>query len=151
MVRMKISIQFPLLIVLMLPCGVSQAQDEADDRVIGVWRMDPRTLEAPGATYYQEDGTVSITEKLPDGRYRVIARITTRAVSETELTFNEPGCVETTECTYDSATEGIGAVFRNTMYIDWIDEGWIDDVFTINGDEMTGDDGNGPIRLVKEE
>ena len=37
------------------------------------------------------------------------------------------------------------------MYIDWLDEGWIDDLFTISGNEMTGDDGNGPIRLVKEE
>lgn len=140
--------------LLLLPAGPAlwaQEEEPVEDRVIGVWRMDPRTLVAPGATYYQEDGTVSITERLPDGRYRVIARITTRAVSETELTFNEPGCVETTECTYDSATEGIGAVFRNTMYIDWIDEGWIDDLFTIKGNEMTGDDGNGPIRLVKEE
>jgi len=136
---------------LLWTAAEAQEDEPVEDRVIGVWRMDPRTLVAPGARYHQEDGTVSITERLPDGRYRVIARITTRAVSETELTFNEPGCVETTECTYDSATEGIGAVFRNTMYIDWLDEGWIDDLFTINGNEMTGDDGNGPIRLVKEE
>jgi hypothetical protein len=128
------------------------AQEElsVEERLIGVWRMDPRTLEAPGAKFYQEDGTVSILERLPDGRFRVIARITTRAVSETDMTFNEPGCVNTKECTYDSATEGIGAVFRNTMYIDWVSEGWIDDVFTIKGNVMTGDDGNGPIRLVKE-
>ena len=140
-----------LLPALLLAIAPVHAQEDADERVIGVWRMDPRTLEAPGAKYYQEDGTVSITERQTDGRYRVIARITTRAVSETELTFNEPGCIETTECTYDSATEGVGVVFRNTMYIDWIDEGWIDDIFTIRGNEMTGDDGNGPIRLVKEE
>lgn len=129
----------------------AQDQPSVAERVIGVWRMDPRTLETPGAKYYQEDGTVSILERLPDGRFRVMARITTRAVSESEMTFNEPGCQNTKECTYDSATEGIGAVFRNTMYIDWISDGWIDDVFTIKGDVMTGDDGNGPIRLVKEE
>ena len=133
--------------------GAIHAQDEqtVEERVVGVWRMDPRTLHAPGAKYYQEDGTVSITDRLPDGRFRVIARITTRAVSETEITFNEPGCQDVKECTYDSATEGIGAVFRNTMYIDWLDEGWIDDLFTIKDNEMTGDDGNGPIRLVRQE
>ena len=43
-------------------------------------------------------------------------------------------------------------MFRNTIFIDWLDDdGWIDDLLTIDGDVMTGDDGNGPIRLVKEE
>lgn len=131
--------------------AVSQDESSVDERVLGVWRMDPRTLQAPGARFVQEDGTVSITDRLPDGRYRVIARITTRGISESDLRFNEPGCHDAKECTYDSATEGIGAVFRDTLYIDWIDEGWIDDLFTIKGNVMTGDDGNGPIRLVKEE
>ena len=151
---MRFTLKFTAATALLLGIGVtalSQEKESIQERLIGVWRMDPRTLEAPGAKYYQEDGTVSITEQLPDGRFRVIARITTRGVSETEITFNEPGCQNVKECTYDSATEGIGALFRKTLYIDWIDEGWIDDVMTIEGNVMTGDDGNGLIRLVKQE
>lgn len=151
---MKYHITIALVFLTWLLCiapARAQQASPVEERVLGVWRMDARTLQAPGARYVQEDGTVSITERLPDGRYRVIARITTRGISESDLTFNEPGCQNTKECTYDSATEGIGAVFRDTLYIDWIDEGWIDDLFTIDGNVMTGDDGNGPIRLVKEE
>ena len=43
--------------------AVAQEDESVEDRVIGVWRMDPRTLIAPGAKYHQEDGTVSITER----------------------------------------------------------------------------------------
>ncbi len=141
-----------LIAALFLVIAPSNAQDKLSpaEQVIGVWRMDPRTLHSPGVTYYQEDGTVTIKPQA-DGRYSVISRITTRMVSETEEEFDAPGCDGVKECRRDSATEGIGALFRTTLYIDWFDEGWIDDFFKINGNVMTGDDGNGLIRLVKEE
>ena len=63
-----------------------------------------------------------------------------------------PGCVGKVECVYDDATEGVGTLMRDKFFIDWLDDdGWIDDLLTIDGNEMTGDDGNGLIRLVKEE
>lgn len=128
----------------------AQERRSAAERINGVWRMDPRTLRSPTVTSYQEDGTVTFTQ-LEDGRFSAIARITTRIVSETGETFTNPGCEGETECTIDSASEGIASVFGNSMYVDWIDDSWIDDFFKISGNEMDGDDGNGPIHLVKEE
>jgi hypothetical protein len=140
----------PLLAILsMAVCA--QEQGSIEERVLGVWRMDPRTLYSPGVVYYQEDGTVSVMEKMPDGKFRVMSRVSTRAVAESDDLLIRPGCVGKKECFYDDATEGIGTVFRNTLQIDWIDEGWIDDILTVEGNVMTGDDGNGLIRLVKEE
>ena len=144
----------PLLLAGIFLVNISYAQEEQSvgERVLGVWRMDPRILYSPGVVYYQEDGTVSIMEQMPDGKFRVMSRVTTRAVAESDDLLIRPGCIGKKECVYDDATEGIGVVFRNTIYIDWIDDdGWLDDLLTIKGEVMTGDDGNGLIRLVKEE
>jgi hypothetical protein len=141
-----------LALLVSAAAAYAQSTEALEEHVIGVWRMDPRTLHSPGVVYYQEDGTVSIMEQRDDGTFRVMSRVTTRAVAETDDLLLRPGCVGKTECVYDDATEGIGTLYRNTIYIDWLDdEGWIDDLLTIDGDEMTGDDGNGPIRLVKED
>jgi len=137
-------------ILLCTTTAFAQERKSAAERINGVWRMDPRTLRSPAVTSYQEDGTVTFTQ-LEDGRFSAIARITTRIVSETDETFTSPGCEGETECTIDSASEGIASVFGNSMYVDWIDDAWIDDFFKISGNEMDGDDGNGPIHLVKEE
>ena len=144
----------PLLLAGIFLVNISYAQEEQSvgERVLGVWRMDPRILNSPGVVYYQEDGTVSIMEQMPDGKFRVMSRVTTRAVAESDDLLIRPGCIGKKECVYDDATEGIGVVFRDTIYIDWIDDdGWLDDLLTIKGEVMTGDDGNGLIRLVKEE
>ncbi|MGI9203037.1 MAG: hypothetical protein ACR2Q3_03455 [Woeseiaceae bacterium] len=151
--RAQITHRTLLAMVALLICGAmafAQERKSAAERINGVWRMDPRTLRSPALTSYQEDGTVTFTQ-LEDGRFSAIARITTRLVSETEETFTMPGCEGETECTIDSASEGIASVFGNSMYVDWIDDGWIDDFFKISGNEMDGDDGNGPIHLVKQE
>ncbi len=140
-----------LILLCLTPAAFGQDAESLDEHVIGVWRMDPRELYSPGVVYNQEDGTVSIMEKMPDGTFRVISRVTTRAVAETDDLLLRPGCIGKKECVYDDATEGVGTLYRNTIYIDWLDDdGWIDDLLTIDGDVMTGDDGNGPIRLVKE-
>lgn len=152
--RIALSLMLICVFLILHSAGRPAFADERAEmleHLVGVWRMDPRTLTVPGARYIQEDGTVSITDVLPDGRLRVMARITTRGISESEMRFNEPGCDNTVECYTDSATEGVGSLFRNTLYIDWFSEGWIDDVMKIDGNVMTGDDGNGLIRLVKEE
>ena len=143
-----------LLIAGLLSAGLTGAQDEVplEEQIIGVWRMELRTLESPGVTYYQETGTVTIIEQMADGTFRVMSRVTTRAVAESEDLIIRPGCIGKKECVYDEATEGVGVLMDNRIYIDWLDDdGWIDDLLTIDGNVMTGDDGNGPIRLVKEE
>ena len=146
----------PILMIMMLAtlamASIAGAQDSdslAED-IIGVWRMDPRKLYLPGIEFTQEEGTVSIVERMDDGKFRIMSRITTRAVAESEDLMFRPGCIGKTECVYDDASEGVGVLFRTTLYIDWIDEGWIDDLMKIEGDVMTGDDGNGLIRLVKD-
>jgi len=143
--------------ILLLLTGLStlafgQGEGDLSAYIIGVWDMDPRTLHSAGVEYTQEEGTVSIVERMPDGRFRVMARITTHAVAVSDDLLVRPGCIGKKECVYDDATEGVGKLFRNTIFIDWFDdEGWIDDLMTIDGNVMTGDDGNGPIRLVKEQ
>jgi len=141
------------LLLLLLPFGVTHAQDRDAIReyLLGAWKMEERILRSPGLVSYQEDATITFTSLLPDGRLQVIARITTRAVAETENQFTRPGCVGKKECIYDDATEGLCAVFGQSLYIDWIDPGWIDDFFKLSGNELNGDDGNGPIRLIKVE
>jgi hypothetical protein len=143
-----------ILLILVLGTLPAAAQDDLplEEHIIGVWRMDPRTLESPGVKYYQEEGIVSIMERKPDGSFRVMSRVTTRAVAESDDLLFRPGCIGKTECVYDDATEGVGTLMNDRIYIDWLDdEGWIDDLLTIDGNVMTGDDGNGPIRLIKEE
>lgn len=142
------------LLFLVLGTWPAAAQDDVplEEHIIGVWHMDPRTLESPGVKYYQEEGIVSIMERKPDGSFRVMSRVTTRAVAESDDLLFRPGCIGKTECVYDDATEGVGTLMNDRIFIDWLDDqGWIDDLLTINGNVMTGDDGNGPIRLVKEE
>ena len=143
-------------LILLLAVGpamlFAQSDQSLEEHVLGVWRMDPRTLESPGITAVQEEGAVTVLEQSPDGSFRVMARITTRATAISDDLFIRPGCIGKTECVYDDATEGVGTLMRDRFFIDWLDDdGWIDDLFTIDGNEMTGDDGNGPIRLVKEE
>lgn len=142
-----------LFLCLMLG-GQSLAQGDVplEEHIIGVWRMDMRTLESPGVMYYQETGTITIIERMPDATFRVMSRVTTRAVAESDDLLVRPGCLGKKECVYDEATEGVGVLTDNRIYIDWLDDdGWIDDLLTIDGNVMTGDDGNGPIRLVKED
>ena len=81
----------------------------------------------------------------------MLFRSTTRAVAESDDLLVRPGCLGKKDCVYDEATEGVGVLMDDRIYIDWLDDdGWIDDLLTIDGNVMTGDDGNGPIRLVKE-
>jgi hypothetical protein len=145
-------IRISLFAALLTP-ALSIAQDDVplEEHIIGVWRMELRTLESPGVMYYQEAGNVSIVEQMPDGTFRVMSRVTTRAVAESDDLLVRPGCLGKKECVYDEATEGVGVLMDDRIYIDWLDDdGWIDDLLTIDGNVMTGDDGNGPIRLVKE-
>ena len=121
------------------------------ENLLGVWKMEPRILRRENFVSYQEEATVSITERLPDGRYLVIARMTSRVVTDVEGALNIPGCEDKTECIYDDATEGLGSSFRSAFYVDYFAENWIDDLFTVKGNVMTADDGNGPIKLIKVE
>lgn len=113
--------------------------------------MDLRVLRYPGVEYHQEHASLFISEKMPDGTFRIISSITTRAVADRPELLLRPECEGKTECFYDDASEGIGRIIDGKLFIDWISEGWIDDVFTIAGNTMTGDDGNGLIRFTKKD
>lgn len=136
-------------ICMIVAATASAFAQDIDELLIGEWKMELRVLEYPGVRYYQEDASIFITERMPDDTYRILSRITTRAVAENENLLVRPECRGKKECIYDDASEGIGQLINGKLFVDWISEGWIDDVFTISGDTMTGDDGNGPIRLKK--
>lgn len=141
--------KFLLGICICFTTWASLLAQELEERLLGEWEMELRILKYPGVEYYQEDASIFIAEKMPDGTFRVISHITTRAVAESENLLLRPECEGKTECFYDDASEGIGQLINGKLFIDWASEGWIDDVFTISGNTMTGDDGNGPIRLTK--
>jgi hypothetical protein len=149
MPKLKLS----LLCTILLPFVAAYGQDSKsmEETLLGVWKMEPRILRRDNFVSYQEEATISITERMPDGRYLVIARMTSRVVADIEGAFNIPGCEDKKECIYDDATEGIGSSFRSAFYIDYFAENWIDDLFTVKGNVMTADDGNGPIVLIKVE
>jgi len=77
--------------------------------------------------------------------------LTTHAVTDGENQLSRPECEGKTECTYADGSEGIGKLVGNKFFIDWNTESWIDDVLTISGNRMTGNDGNGPLDFVKTE
>lgn len=122
-----------------------------EETLLGVWKMEPRILRGGNFVSYQEEATMSITERMPDGRYLVIVRMTSRIITDQEGLMNIPGCEEKTECFIDDATEGIGSSFRSAFYVDYYADNWIDDLFTVKGNVMDADDGNGPIRFNKVE
>lgn len=136
--------------ILIASAASSFAQD-LDEHILGEWKMELRVLDFAEVKFHQEEASIFISEKLPDGTFRIISHITTRAVAESEDLLLRPECEGKTECIYDDGSEGIGRLINGKLFIDWISEGWIDDVFTISGNKMTGDDGNGPIHLTKVE
>lgn len=125
----------------------SWAQTAAPD-ILGEWRMDERVHRSTRVAYHERDLRIFVLDQRDDGTYRVIATVTVEAVADREDILSRPECRGKKECTYDNASEGIGRLVGNTFYVDWIDEAWIDDVYTITGDRMTGDDGNAPLDFV---
>jgi len=146
-------LNFFLFSISLLVSGPVSAQtsDSLEETLLGVWKMEPRILRGANFVSYQEEATMSITERMPDGRYLVIVRMTSRIVTDVEGAINVPGCEDKTECFIDDATEGIGSSFRSAFYVDYYADNWIDDLFTVKGNVMDADDGNGPIRFNKVE
>ncbi len=139
----------PLLTMLLAATLPAQERQSLDEQLLGVWNMELRVLRSPLMVQYQEDANIAITEKLADGSYRVMARVTSRLVVDEVGLLDRPDCYDKKECVVDDATEGLGRVIAGKLHIDWSDPGWIDDVFTIGDRVMEGDDGNGPIKLYK--
>ncbi len=136
---------------LFIAASASSFAQSIEQQILGEWKMELRILKSPGVEYHQEDASIFVIEKLPDGTFRVLSHMTTRAVADSENLLDRPECEGKTVCIYDDASEGIGRLINGKLFIDWISEGWIDDVFTISGNKMSGDDGNGPIKLTKAE
>jgi len=141
----------PALFVLAHGYVHAQESHTIEETLLGVWKMEPRILRRANYVAYQEDATIAITGRMPDGRYTVIARMTTRVVTDVAGAIKIPGCEDKKECIFDDATEGIGSSFRSAFYVDYFSPNWIDDLFTVKGNVMTADDGNGPIKLIKKE
>lgn len=136
---------------LLITTSASSFAQNIEEQILGEWRMELRILKYPGVEFYQEEASIFIIEKLPDSTFRIISHITTRAVADDERLLDRPECEGKTECFYDDGSEGIGRLINGKLFIDWISEGWIDDVFTLSGNKMSGDDGNGPIKLTRVE
>ena len=134
--------------VMLLGSGPTWTQS-AEPKVPGEWRMDLRILKSQGLALSQRDIILFVSDESPDGTYRVLTHLTTDAVADDENRLSRPECKGKMECTYDDASEGIGRLIGDKFYIDWLDDAWIDDVFTISGNKMTGDDGNGPLDFTK--
>ena len=133
---------------LLLASAATFAQS-LEQQVLGEWEMELRILRSPGVVFYQEEASIFVNEQQPDGTFRVLAHITTRAVADSEQLLVRPECEGKKECIYDDASEGVGRLINGKLFVDWVSDGWIDDVFTVSGDTMTGDDGNGPIKLTR--
>lgn len=147
---MNYRIMRPLLSVwLFIAPATSSFAEDLEQQILGEWTMELRILSYPDVVYYQEEASIFVIEKLPDGTFRIISHITTRAVADNENILVRPECERKTECIYDDGSEGIGRLIDGKLFVDWISEGWIDDIFTITGNKMYGDDGNGPIKLTK--
>jgi len=110
--------------------------------------MDDRVRRSPGIVVNERDLRIFVLDKNDDGTYRVVSTVTIHAVSERENLLGRPECLGKKECTFDDASEGIGRLVGNKFYVDWIAEAWIDDVYTISGNRMTGHDGNAALDFV---
>lgn len=142
------------VVILYAACAIVAWPDlawpqDTSSQIQGEWRMDLRVRNLPGLTYNQTDITLIVSDKEPDGSYRVLTHFTMHAIAASENRLSRPECRGKKECRYDDGSEGMGRLIGNKFYIDWLDEGWIDDVFTLTGNKMTGDDGNGPLEFTK--
>lgn len=113
--------------------------------------MDLRIRTQPGVILNQRDIVLFVSDKQSDGSYRVLTHFTMHAVAESEGLLLRPECDGKTECTYDNGSEGLGRLIGDKFYVDWLTDSWIDDVFTVTGNRMTGDDGNGPLEFTRTE
>jgi len=117
----------------------------------GEWSMEKRVRQAPGIVFHEQDLRIFVIDRMGDGSYRVLSTLTIRAVADSEGRLGRPECAGKKECVYDDGSEGIGRLVGNKFYVDWLDEAWIDDVYTIVGNRMTGHDGNAPLDFVRVE
>ena len=141
-----------LICVLGCLSGVGQSWGQAvAPEVLGEWRMDERVRRTPGIVYNERDLRIFVIDQNADGTYRVISTVTIHMVAEREDVLLRPECRGKKECTFDDASEGVGRLDGDKFYVDWIAEPWIDDVFTIAGNRMTGHDGNAPLDFTRVE
>ena len=124
---------------------------EGDIDIQGEWSMDTRVRRSPGIVFHERDLRIFVGDRTDDGSYRVLSTLTVRAVADSEGWLNRPECAGKKECVFDDGSEGIGRLVGDKFYVDWLDEAWIDDVYTVVGNRMTGHDGNAPLDFVRVE
>lgn len=149
-VRYSLRTAMLFCLVSLFASGPAWAQ-ESEVQIQGEWRMELRVLKSRGLVLNQQNISLFVGGKLPDGNYRVLTHLTTHAIADTEGLLARPECRGKMECWYDDGSEGVGRLVGDKLYVDWLDEAWIDDIFTISGNRMTGDDGNGPLDFTKVE
>jgi hypothetical protein len=141
-----------LICVLACFSGIGQTWGQTEDpEILGEWRMDERVRRSPGIVYNERDLRIFVIDQNDDGTYRVISTVTIHVVAERDDLLLRPECLGKKECTFDDASEGVGRLDGDKFYVDWIAEPWIDDVFTIIGNRMTGNDGNALLDFVRVE
>jgi hypothetical protein len=139
---------FGSLVVL---CMQPAWPQEGDIDIQGEWSMDTRVRRSPGIVFHERDLRIFVGDRTDDGSYRVLSTLTVRAVADSEGWLNRPECAGKKECVFDDGSEGIGRLVGDKFYVDWLDEAWIDDVYTVVGNRMTGHDGNAPLDFVRVE
>jgi hypothetical protein len=85
-------------VCLLLAASLSSLAQSLDEQILGEWKMELRILDFPGVKYHQEEASIFISEKNPDGTFRIISHITTRAVADSEYLLVRPECEGKTEC-----------------------------------------------------
>lgn len=128
---------------------VAQDDQSIEDLLLGSWDVAIREYEYDNAKVRQTDGVIHVTGRLPDGTYTVLVTISTHITAKEGSERPIPACEGKTECVQHGATEGIGVYSNGKFRIDYYGDNWLDDVFTIDGNTMSGADLNGPIYLTK--
>lgn len=133
-----------------LYAGTTQADEQSiEDLLLGSWDVAIREYEYDNAVVRQTDGVIHVTGRLQDGTYTVLVTISTHITAKEGNERPIPACEGKSECVQHGATEGIGVYSNGKFRIDYYGDNWLDDVFTIDGNTMSGADLNGPIYLTK--
>lgn len=144
-----------LCVALMAVAAPAYAQDNSPDDqsiealLLGSWDVAIREFEIDNTQVRQTDGVIHVTARLPDGTYSVLVTMSSHVSNINGGDRPIPACEGEPKCVQNSATEGIGIYSNGRFSIDYYGENWLDDVFTIKGNTMSGRDLNGPIFLTK--
>ena len=120
--------------------GQDDAPDDQsiEDLLLGSWDVAIREFEIDNAHVRQTDGVVHVTARLPDGTYTVLVTMSSHVSNSNGGDRPLAACEGKPKCVQNSATEGVGIYTNGRFSIDYYGDNWLDDVFTISGNTMSG-------------